>query len=66
MYNGKRIDKWHMPKQLRMDEELAKKIRKCAEEHERDLQREVPYLIKLGLREAERIDALIAQHGKVA
>ncbi len=60
MYNGKRSEKWHMPKQLRMDPELGKKIRERAEEQCRDLQHECLYLIKLGLRRAEEIDALVS------
>ena len=62
MYNGKRTEKWHIPKQLRMDQELGKKIRDLAEENCRSLEHEVLYIIKLGLIEAEKIDALIAKH----
>ena len=60
--NEKRTERLHIPKQITMTETMAKAIRKRAEENCRYIENEVLYLIKLGLAEAEKIDALIAKH----
>jgi hypothetical protein len=50
MWNGKRIDRIEMPRQLRLDQDLGRVIRTRAGLNRRTIQQEILHLLEFGLK----------------
>jgi hypothetical protein len=50
MFEGKRTSRFRVPKQIRADEEMVKAIYRLADEDCRDPNREILYLLTLGIK----------------
>ena len=52
-WNGNRTDRLEMPRQLRVDAEMGRKIRMRADVNRRTIQQEILHLIDVGLQSEE-------------
>jgi hypothetical protein len=56
MWNGKRISRFRVPKQLRADERLVREIQEWADRDNRDFSRQLFHFVSLGIIHSKKCE----------